>query len=252
MKMPATAKLPCLVLSASILFACAAQQQQAAEPTVPAATEPAPLPNSPPVAAASSTSDEDKPEAEPKPAPTGTEAPQEPAQEPEPVARPEPTFDPIEVLTGGGTAFVVDYANSGAKEVAEKLCKPVAAAHPEEDEEDADAAREKQRTCLAKERTKFTADVIRFRRDPKGQGTVAFYRRTGSSLPEVYVAKVTYQETDKHTVKVIVKGSMTGMRPLCRERPDFTVKVPNGYSIELEDSQYGKIPYDAKVGLVGG
>jgi hypothetical protein len=86
--------------------------------------------------------------------------------------------------------------------------------------------------------------------DDRGSGTVTIYRRNGSSLPEVYVAKVQYKETSKDAVKVIVKGGLSGSRPICRDRQDLDVKVPNGYSIELDDSFYGKLTYDAKVGLV--
>lgn len=177
------------------------------------------------------------------PAPSTSAANAEPA-EPEPVPTPAPKFSALSILTNPGTAFLVDYGHSSAKERAESLCSNQVKAS------DADT-QSKLTDCLAKERAKFTADVLRFRRDERGNGTVTVYRRTGSALPEVYVARVEYKEADNNTVQVIVKRGLSGTRPICRDRTDFSVKVPNGYSIELEDSVYGKLTYDAKVGMVG-
>ena len=105
--------------------------------------------------------------------------------------------------------------------------------------------------CRVKERAKLTADVLRFRRDERGNGTVSIYRRNGSALVELYSASVKYEEVAPNLVKVIVKGNTSGSRPICRDRQNLEVKVPNTYSIELEDSVYGRLPYDAKIGLVG-
>lgn len=178
------------------------------------------------------------------------------SSEPEPVAEPEaapppspaPTVHPIEVLTGRDTAFVIDYANSGAQELSQKLCTT-----PLVDAKEDDAGKHQQQVddCRAKERSKFTADILRFRINESGNGgKMTIYRRTGASLPEVYVARVAYEEIDKSHVKVKVKGGLSGARPICRDHQDLDITIPNGYSIELTDSVYGRLPYDAKVGLV--
>jgi hypothetical protein len=159
------------------------------------------------------------------------------AEPPAPTA--EPKLYPVDVLTGRETAFLVDYANSGAIEVANKNCSGKV-------EEDAN----KHAECLTKAREKFGADVLRFKKDDKGHVKLTIYRRSGSALMELYTANVELKEISTNNVKVEIKGGTSGQRPILRDRGNFEVKVPNGYSIELEDSVYGKLPYDAKVGLV--
>ncbi|MGC4063986.1 MAG: hypothetical protein QM784_04985 [Polyangiaceae bacterium] len=193
------------------------------------------------------------------------------APSPEHIAS-EPNLHPLDVLTGGDTAFLIDYTNSDARERAETTCQAqarnergaVGKAAPssgnesgneatdqeEANEEAAEKLRERVQACLKKERSKFTADVLRFRRDERGQGTFTVYRRTGSALPEVHVAHVSYEEVDTHTVKVKIAGNVNGARPICRDQKDLEVKIPNGYSIVLQDPVYGKLTYEAKIGLV--
>jgi hypothetical protein len=174
--------------------------------------------------------------ANPQEAPTAS-ATAEPAPSAAPAA--EPKFFPIDVITGPEMAYLVDYANSGASEVAKQSCSGKA-------EEDAN----KHAECLTKAREKFGGDVLRFKKDAKGQVKLFVYRRSGSALAELYTASVALKEISPNLVKVEIKGS-SGQRPILRDRGNFEVKVPNGYSIELEDTVYGKLTYDAKVGLVG-
>lgn len=152
---------------------------------------------------------------------------------------PEPKFLPIDVMTGREMSYLIDYANSGALEVAKKSCAG-------KTEEDAT----KHAECLAKAREKFGGDVIRFKKDAKGKVKLVTYRRSNSALVETFTAAVELKEISPHLVKVEVKGGSSGQRPVMRDRGNFEVKVPNGYSLELDDSTYGRLPYEAKVGLV--
>lgn len=177
-------------------------------------------------------------------------APPETTAKEEPLPQAAPTAHPLDVLTGRETAFLIDYANSGADAYARKTCELATNATTNTKEGDEDAKRKNLILCLQKERTKFTADVLRFRKDERGHGTLTIYRRVGSSLPEVYVAKVEYKEIDSSKVQVKVKGGLSGARPICRDKSDLEVLVPTGYSIELVDPVYGKLTYEAKIGLV--
>lgn len=156
-----------------------------------------------------------------------------------PAKEPEAKFFPIDVLTGREMAYLVDYAASGVIEAAKKGC----AGKPEEDPSKFDE-------CLAKARDKFGADVLRFRKDDQGKIKLTMYRRNSSSLVETYNANVELKEASAHVVKVVLKGGGAGQRPIMKARRDFEIKVPNGYSLELDDPSLGKLPYDAKVGLV--
>jgi hypothetical protein len=167
-------------------------------------------------------------------------APQNAQSEPSPnPTTPEPKLFPIDVMTGRETAFLIDYANSGAVEVVKQSCAGKI-------EEDAN----KHEECLAKSREKFGADVLRFKKDDKGRIKFYIYRRSGSALAELYVSNVELKEIGPNQVRVEMKGGSSGQRPIMKTQANFDVKVPNGYSIELQDTQYGRLPYEAKVGLV--
>jgi hypothetical protein len=269
------------IFLSNLLFACAAQSQKAAEPRVPVATvtektteKPRVEPeaesgepqssdgvatNAPKIAEPANVEPEIREPGNSEPGNSGRSS-----AESELPPSPPRRVSPVDILTGSGTAFLIDYMHSPIKERAESFCEeqvkslknPSEKTSSEEEilaKENAakEAAEKKYAECLTKERSKFKADVLRFRRDALGNGTVTIYRRTGSSLPEVYVANVQYKEAGTDSVQVIVKSGMSGSRPICRDRQDLVVKVPNGYSIELDDSLYGKLTYDAKVGLVG-
>lgn len=211
---------------------------------------------------------------------------------------------PIEVMTGRETAYLIDYANSGAvatasaacaekakkietaawAELAEKAAKEVrdakpkqpskpsdpksdepakAKAPPKSQEPDpaleaadaeetaiAEKAEAVRTACLREARENFEADVLRFRSDGLGHIKLVIYRRNGSSLKELYVANVELDDSSVNKVKVEIKESGSGKRPIMRDRSKFELLLPNEYSLEFEDPQFGRLPYIAKVGLV--
>lgn len=205
---------------------------------------------------------------------------------------------PIDVMTGRETAYLIDYANSGAiaaattacadkakkveaaawSALAEKAAKEVREAKPKPPPKDGDAKQadsaksedsdpaieaaeaeeaaiaekvEAVKTeCLRESREKFEADVLRFRRDGLGHIKLVIYRRNGSSLKELYVANVELDDSSGNKVKVEIKETGSGKRPIMRDRSKFELVLPNEYSLEFEDPQFGRLPYIAKVGLV--
>ncbi|HEY5958465.1 MAG TPA: hypothetical protein VIV60_18000 [Polyangiaceae bacterium] len=183
----------------------------------------------------------------------------------------------IDLMTGRETAYLIDYEHSGALLFDQTNCASKGDAKSntkssdtkssdtksgEEPEGDADEAaveaakqraeeREKQlNECLKKARSKFGADVLRFRRDGLGHVQLVLYRRTGSALTELHVSNVELTESGRDAIKVDVKASVAGQRSIMRDRNQFEVRMPNAYSIELSDPQYGKLIYNEKVGLV--
>jgi hypothetical protein len=161
-----------------------------------------------------------------------------PAAEPPALA---PKLYPIDVMTARETSFLLDYDHSSASQVATKSC----AGKLEEDDA-------KHAECLTKAHDRFGADVLRFKKGDNDKGPIklSIYRRTNNALAERYVATVELKEISPNLVKVEIKGGTSGQRPILRDRGNFEVKVPNGYSIEIEDPIYGTLSYDAKVGLV--
>jgi hypothetical protein len=162
---------------------------------------------------------------------------------------PPPTDDgpsrsqkPIDIMTARDAAFLIDYANSDAKERAKTACA-----------KEADA--ERVQACEEKARDAFQGDVIRFKRGPDDKKdwektvSLVIYKRNGSALREVSVGTVELSEDGADGVRVKL-GKQKGARPLWRGQPSAVIKAPNDYTIEFDDPEYGHLRYDAKIGLV--
>jgi hypothetical protein len=219
-------RIVCLTLT---LAACGSPPPPAPPPAVSAApAPPPPPPAAPPEASA----------APPPPAPA-------PSPPPEPVADsgPKRSQKPIEILTARDAAFLVDYANSDARQRAKESC------------ENAQKEPDKVGACLEKAREAFQPDVIRFKRDHDNNNDwerkiqLVIYKRAGSTLREVSTGLVELTPEGEDAVRVKL-GKQKGSRPLWRGQPSALIKAPNDYSIELEDAELGKLRYDAKIGLV--
>jgi hypothetical protein len=144
---------------------------------------------------------------------------------------------PLEILTAADAAFQVDYANSDAKAKAMERC---------ESESKGDA--EKQGACISKARDAFMADVLRFKKESESRILFIVYKRAGSVLREVSTGPVTLEELgDAVKLKFV---STKGARPLWSGAKEATIKVPNDYSLELDDPTHGHLRYDAKIGLL--
>jgi len=208
----------------------APQPQPVAAP--PAAPPPAPLPAPAPVVSAA-------PPASAAPAP-------EPTPPPAPAAETPPTRSqkPIDMLTARDAAFLVDYANSDVKQRAKDACDRETKGDPD-----------KLGACLEKARDAFQADVIRFKRDQDNKRDweksvkLLIYKRNGSALREVAVGTVQLAEEGTDGVKVTI-GKLKGSRPLFRGQTNVVIRAPNEYSIEINDPDYGRLAYDAKIGIV--
>lgn len=205
----------------------------------------------------------------------------------------------IDEMTAGGTAYLIDYPNSGPMAAATKSCsekaakaeeaakaeaaakaarvardtKPAKSASSEEPAKANDKAKAAEATaaaeaaeaeeaarsekietlreeCMKQAREKFEADVLRFRRNGPGAIQLVISRRNGSAVKELSVTNVELKQMSGDTVRVEIKEGGLGQRPIMKDRSSFDVKIPNGYSIELEDPRFGRLPYIAKVGFV--
>jgi hypothetical protein len=222
-----------------VALACGSSPPPKAEPA-PNVTPPPPV-AIPAAAGAAGTAAASPTDAQASPAttkPTVEGSANPPVAEP---STPAPKIFPVDVMTARETAFLLDYDHSSASEVAKKSCS----GKTEEDEA-------KHAECLTKAHDKFGADVLRFKTGDNDKGPIklSIYRRTNNALAERYTATVTLKEISPNLVKVEIKGGASGQRPILRDRGNFEVKVPNLYSIEIEDPTYGTLSYDAKVGLV--
>jgi hypothetical protein len=179
---------------------------------------------------------EPPPSAEPPPPPAASAPPPAPSAPPADDG-PARSQEPLDILTARDAAFQIDYGNSEAKTKAAERC---------EKESKGDA--EKQSACIAKARDAFMADVLRFKKESESRVLFVVYKRAGSVLREVSTGPVTL-EVEGDTVKLKFL-STKGARPLWTGAKEASIKVPNDYSLELDDPTHGRLRYDAKIGLV--
>ena len=152
----------------------------------------------------------------------------------------QPSQSPADALTAARVAFLIDYANSDAKTKALANCEK----DPKKDDPTAKAA------CMQKARSQFLPDVLVFLKDKKGHVTLTIYKRNDSQLKEVYVAPVSFADETPNSLRLKFKGGGSGQRPLFKNTNSPMLNMPNDYTLEVEDSEFGKLRYDAKIGLV--
>ena len=215
----------------------------------PASATPAPLTSSTPPAAtapavsAASSAATPAPAAEPaKPEPTPvTQASAAPSATATPT-EPAPSAEaPSHSLTAPRVAFLIDYANSEAR------AKALANCDKDPKGKDDPAAKA---ACMDKARAQFQPDVLVFKSDKKGHETLTIYKRNDSVLKEVYSAPISLKDAGANAVQVKFKGAGSGQRPLFKNTNSPTLKMPNDYTVEIDDPEYGNLRYEAKVGLV--
>lgn len=105
-----------------------------------------------------------------------------------------------------------------------------------------------QASCREKDRAKFVADVLVFEKK-NDEGIFTVYRRAGSSLVEISKSKVSIAEDTPQTVKLKVL-SEKGWRAIFNGKKEIVVGYSSDSSIEIQDPTYGKLAYEARIGLL--
>ncbi|HVW30147.1 MAG TPA: hypothetical protein VHC69_32535 [Polyangiaceae bacterium] len=212
-------------LACTVAFGCggAAQAQaQAPKPTAPAA-------------GADSTKATASADAKEQPASAAASRPKElpPEAPPDAVV----TRSVADRVFSPRIAYMVNYPNSGVKDLADHKCS---VKFPEPG--NAKAA------CMDKERDKFTADVLVFEKSDEGTW-LTIYKRSGNALAQMSKSRLGLGEDTPQRLVVKIE-SEKGWRPLFAGKKEFSVNLHDEYSVELDDPQYGRLVYDARIGLI--
>ncbi len=157
-------------------------------------------------------------------------------------ARHEPQRSPAAVLKGlthPGVIFMVEYSLTDAYQKATDAC--IAEAKADE---------KKRAACPSRVREQFTADAIRFSEDDDGTLWWMIYKRKGDELVEMHSTKVELDVSAAPAVTMKTLGYGKGKRQLFKGLSRIEIGVPNEYSVEVQDPEFGHLVYDAKVGLV--
>ncbi len=161
----------------------------------------------------------------------------EPAAPPEEKAPAGPPPSPSEILLAENVAFELDGPASAVRLLIEERCAERAAEN--------DAALQQ---CMKAERSKFPADVLRFRRIG-GQLRWTVYKRKGEQLQVVFSAPFTLTEESDYGTSLLILGGGSGYQPLLSQSRKVPLRFPSTDAIEIDDPVWGQLVYRAKQGL---
>lgn len=166
---------------------------------------------------------------------TSTETKTEPA----PTAKdePKPSRPAHDVLTQKDTLFMLSFDDSDAGKAADASCSKSA--------KDPKAVA----ACVGKERAKIDADGHGFKKDKDGNLTWVVVHRQGKILLTIHKLHMAFGAETDNTIVVKPEGKDTGKKA-GRAPGEFTVSVPSDYRIVISDPRFGKLVYEAKIGLV--
>jgi len=134
-------------------------------------------------------------------------------------------------------AYMLNYSASSAKEKVANACAAKSGDDP--------AA---QAACVDKERGKLVSDVLVFEKGDKGTSWTV-YKRTGNQLVAVGTAQVGICDDTPEKIELKIK-SETGSRQLFAGKKQVTILSDSDSSIALDDPQFRKLIYEARIGLM--
>jgi hypothetical protein len=140
---------------------------------------------------------------------------------------PKPTRPASEQLLLADQMYSLSFSSSEAGDKAEELCS-----------KHADNPKKKNE-CMRRERSKIKKDVLHFVRDDQGNLFWITSEQRGNKLKRLKKVGFKVLKETENSVEIQAKGMA---KPV-------TIGVPSDYSIEVPDSQHGKLVYNAKVNL---
>lgn len=145
---------------------------------------------------------------------------------------------PLQVLTSDNVSFVFSFPDSDIKAVRAEECAKKA--------KDDDA---KKAACMTKaSETEVESTGIRFEKSGEDWVYYGFSMPKGKVI-DLHRFQVKFDGETKDSIKVVPQGKDTGKKPGAVPK-EFTITVPDMYSIVIEDPKKGKMVYRSKVGLL--
>jgi hypothetical protein len=195
-------------------------------PAAPAPPAPSAPPPAPPAASASASPE-----------------PEAPKQADNKMAAPsaddamKPTQKPRDIVTLADALFLLAFENSDVGKAADKKCN-AASSDP-----NAVAA------CMAAARDKIQINAIRFKQDAMKNWWWTSMLKKGNSLTLLHRVMFDFGEETDRSIVIKPKGGDQGMAKGSNVPREVRIEVVNDYTIALQDPQFGKLLYEAKIGL---
>lgn len=201
-------------------------------------------PESPPASPPAATPS--KAAANPSAAPPAAVDSAEPAAE-EPAPAPQSTSGgdglrkasrpPAVLITNPTALYVFNFAESEVGQAAKEKC------------EAAGGERSEIAACLQKARDKVPVESLRFKKKGTEYWWITLNRYKGNLLKwHIIQFQVGEETSDRVTLKPM--GKDKGIAPMARIPRTLEIELPNDYSIVVNDAEFGKMVYDAKIGKI--
>jgi hypothetical protein len=145
---------------------------------------------------------------------------------------------PRDIVCGENTSYAFNFRASDVGVKAEEKCRASTDDSPQAYSE-----------CMDKARDKVGMTVLRCVQKDKVWWWVTYERR-GKDLVTLHRIPFEFAEEKPNSATLRPTGKDTGLAPLAGVPPKFVVRLPNEYSIELDDANRGKMVYDAKIGMI--
>ncbi|MBI5533136.1 MAG: hypothetical protein HY898_10495 [Deltaproteobacteria bacterium] len=151
----------------------------------------------------------------------------------------KPTQKPRDIVTMADALFLLAFENSEVGKAAEKKCN-ASGGNP-----DAVAA------CMATARDKIQVNAIRFKPDAAKNWWWTSMQKKGNSLVILHRVMFDFGDETDRTIVIKPKGGDQGMAKWVNVPREVKIEAVNDYTIAIQDPQFGKLLYEAKLGLEG-
>jgi len=152
----------------------------------------------------------------------------------------KPSRPPHDVLEAKDTVFFLSYDDSDPQKKAETVCTK----HSKNDPK-------KMASCMTKARGKIDAEGQRFIEDKTGNPWYVVVRHKGATLVTLHKVRFTFGEETADSIVIKPEGKDNGSKPWKKPPAEIKFEVPSDDRIEVVDHKFGKLVYEAKVGVTG-
>jgi hypothetical protein len=162
---------------------------------------------------------------------------------PKPVEKPlddalKPTRKPQEIVTMADALFLLAFGNSDVGKAAEKKCAASSNGDPKA-----------EATCVAAASDKILVNAMRFKQDAAKNWWWTSMQKKGNNLSLMHKVMFDFGEETDRTIVIKPKGGDQGNAKWAKVPASVKIEVLNDYTIALDDPQFGKLLYEAKIGL---
>ena len=144
---------------------------------------------------------------------------------------------PVELLTNSNATYMLNFPESEVGKSAQEAC------------EEAGGERGEVTACIQKARAKIPIESLRFVKKGNEYWWITLNRYKGN-LMKWHIIQFQVGEEKSDWVALRPMGKDKGIAPMPRVPRKLEIELPNDFSIVMNDPEFGKLAFDAKIGLL--